>query len=140
MYARDRSGSTAPVWAALEGQLSSMEIFLNHGFSVKYQEKDGITLLAYAALACQLPMVEMLINHGADPFASDKRGYSPLQWAETRQKEAEVQLGNISSEVIPDDEKYKIERQDKEARAAKARMKVVACEAVASYLRSVSAR
>jgi ankyrin repeat protein len=140
MYARDRSGSTAPVWAALEGQLSSMGIFLNHGFSVKYQDEDGITLLAYAALACQLSMVEMLINHGADPFASDKRGYSPLQWAETRQEEAEVQLGNISSEVIPDDEKYRIERQDKEARAAKARMKVVACEAVASYLRSVSAR
>lgn len=140
IYARDRSGSTAPVWAALEGQLLSMEIFLSHGFSVNHQDEDGLTLLAYSALACQMPMVEMLINHGADPLATDKRGISPLQWAETRKAEAVVEFGNIASEVIPDDEKYRIERQDKEARAARAHRKVVSCEAVAAYLRSVSTK
>ncbi len=138
IYARDRSGSSAPVWAALEGQTTVMTIFLNNGLNVNYQDDDGITLIMYAALACQLPMAQMLFGQGADLLVRDKHGYNALEWTEMRQQEAEVDLGTITSEYIPSGDQYNIERRDKEERATKASTRVAACRAVADYLRSVS--
>jgi RNA polymerase sigma factor (sigma-70 family) len=67
--------------AALEGQLSMLELLLVDGIGINATIRDGQTLLHWAAQTGHLEAAELLLRHRADPHIGDNFGKTPLQWA-----------------------------------------------------------
>jgi ankyrin repeat protein len=72
------------IWqAAAEGDVQSLQQFLEHGVDLDLYDNEYLTPLSYAANEGRLEAVEFLLNHGAKVNEVDLRGWTPLMWAAT---------------------------------------------------------
>ena len=140
LYAKDRAGWSAPIWATQADQIDVIRVFISYGMGINYQDDDGMSLLMHAAHTCQVAMVRWLVENGADIGLLDKRERTALGWAEQDKARWEWEAGQISSESIPSKEKYELERRDKEERQQKVRSAIANCHQVVEYLNSVVKR
>jgi uncharacterized protein len=77
--ARSKSGSTALMFAAQQGDADCVRILLRAGAKPNdSMEKSGLTPLIIASAMAQAEAVTVLLDAGADPNAVDARGYTAL--------------------------------------------------------------
>ena len=74
--ARDRSGTTALMWAALDASPDTMKVLLEKGADVNARNEAGATALMYAVSS--LEKVQLLLGHGAEVDARDENGCTAL--------------------------------------------------------------
>ena len=82
-------GQTPLVWAALLGQLETVDWLLQNGAAVNGRTKDGGTPLHAAAFLGQVEVAKLLLQHGADLEAKNNNGDTPraaleVDWEVTR--------------------------------------------------------
>ena len=79
--AKDRTGRTALILAAISGHVDIVEALLNNGAGVDDRDKTGHTALNWAAMRGRTQVVTTLLNKGADINTQDNGGVSPLLYA-----------------------------------------------------------
>ncbi len=62
-------GTTALMFAALEGRADCVKLLLTHGADPNIKDADGSTALSYAAFRGRLTAMRILLDAGADPNA-----------------------------------------------------------------------
>nr|WP_261361805.1 ankyrin repeat domain-containing protein [Aeoliella straminimaris] len=67
--------------AAYDGDLRAIELYLQHGAYVDYQEKDCFTAINYAAMEGHWDIVLRLHAAGADPHHRDATGSTAVDYA-----------------------------------------------------------
>ena len=82
-------GQTPLVWAALVGQLETVDWLLQNGAAVNGRTKDGGTPLHAAAFLGRVEVAKLLLQHGADPEVKNNNGDTPraaleVEWELTR--------------------------------------------------------
>jgi hypothetical protein len=76
-------------WAALLGNVQTLQFLIEQGAEVNARNRDGSTPLHFAAFAGQVEAVELLLKSGAKAAARDSEGRPPLDstkadWETTR--------------------------------------------------------
>jgi peptidoglycan/LPS O-acetylase OafA/YrhL len=71
-------GVTPLSWAAMLGEVPSIEVLIDAGADVKVRNPDRSTPLHSAALLGRAKIVTILIEHGADANARNQPGQTPL--------------------------------------------------------------
>jgi ankyrin repeat protein len=74
--ARDRSGTTALMWATLDASPDTMKVLLEKGAAVNARNEAGATALMYAVSS--LEKVQLLLGRGAEVDARDENGCTAL--------------------------------------------------------------
>ena len=74
--ARDRSGTTALMWATLDASPDTMKVLLEKGAAVNARNEAGATALMYAVSS--LEKVQLLLGRGAEVDARDETGCTAL--------------------------------------------------------------
>ena len=98
-----KSGWTALILAAIEGNLSIVESLLSHGAEVDQRDSEGATALLAAAENGHDEIVRILVGSGADVNGKDTRiGWTPLMAASLRGHLATVRLLLASGANIND--------------------------------------
>lgn len=77
-----QTGYNALMWAAMHGNLVTVELLLQAGMKVSHRNADGETVLMVAAESGNANIVKVLIDAGADVSSKDKDGRTALQIAE----------------------------------------------------------
>jgi peptidoglycan/LPS O-acetylase OafA/YrhL len=82
-------GVTPLDWAALRGDVETLQLLIDHGADVNARNKDGSTALHGAAFLGRTSAVKLLLEKGADAGAKDVRNEPPLEavnadWGLTR--------------------------------------------------------
>lgn len=77
-FARSPYAAELMIYAAGEGDLRTVEGYLNHGVPLTSLDHDGATATFVAAAAGHLPVLKMLGSRGANLNAIDAYGDSPL--------------------------------------------------------------
>lgn len=77
-----QNGYNALMWAAMHGDLVTVELLLQAGMKVSHRNADGETVLMVAAEAGNANVVKVLIDAGADVGSKDKKGRTALRIAE----------------------------------------------------------
>lgn len=86
----DSYGRTPLHWAALRGDLNSVELLLDSGADISATDELQNTPLLYAASADAARIVELMILRRADVNAVNSRGDSPLHFAARHREDAHV--------------------------------------------------
>ncbi len=68
---RWKQARTALMWAAIAGNLGSVQSLLTNGADLNQKDGNNQTALMFAAQSGNLAMVEILLQSGADPLARD---------------------------------------------------------------------
>ena len=73
---------TPLILAAAHGDLSMMQLLLDHNADVNYRGDGSETALMYAVESTKLKAVQLLVDKGAKINVTDDKGYSALDYAE----------------------------------------------------------
>lgn len=136
MDTRDRSAINAPSWAAREGSIQCLNVFLQNGWAINWRDTDGFTLLHWAATAGQLAAAQWLIAGGTDLAAVA----GALKETEKASESYEYEIGDLTSRVIPDRPEFADELQQRNARLAELQSKLARVDEVIAFLKSVLAQ
>ena len=88
----DKTGWTALIWLALEGQCKPARILLEHGADANIKDEVGSTALSWAAYKGHVNFVRLLLEYGARIDERDNFGRTALMQAERRGRVEVVQL------------------------------------------------
>lgn len=72
-------GSTPLITAALFGKKDIVDLLLENGASINYQNNDGSTALHVASFFCHPEIVRILLQNGADIEIKNNSGATPLK-------------------------------------------------------------
>jgi serine/threonine-protein phosphatase 6 regulatory ankyrin repeat subunit A len=73
-----RWNKPALTWHAEIGSSATLEVFLQHGASVRHQDIQGSSALHYASANARTEAVKLLLESGADPSLRDNEAKTPL--------------------------------------------------------------
>jgi ankyrin repeat protein len=77
----DRNGRTPMHYAALDGNLEVVKLFLKYNAKVNPNDNDGYTPLHYAAINGHLEVVQHIVKHSANVNQINNRVNSPVYYA-----------------------------------------------------------
>ena len=84
LNAQDEEGITALAWAALRGDIPTMEILLAAGADPNLRDSSGETSLGFAACSTNPAGIRLLLQHGAEVIPNGRK-VSPVHRAIIRQ-------------------------------------------------------
>lgn len=120
-------GNTALGWAADQGHLDCARLLLDRGAKIDAPNSLGWSPLVNAILGNRAPIVELLLEKGASTTLKDGSGRTPLDNALNYKMKAMVELLNKHREKqaaarealrVAREEKFRLEREETERRAA----------------------
>ncbi|KAA5539177.1 ankyrin repeat domain-containing protein [Roseiconus nitratireducens] len=85
-------GHTPLLDAAYQGNLNAVQLYVEHGAYVDYQEKDGFTAITYAARESHWDIVSFLARHHANFRLPDGYGLTAVDYAVRQGRDEMVAL------------------------------------------------